>query len=345
MSQPVIHKLRLSSPGDLVEAVPYLLGFHPEDSLVALALRGRRRRLAFTMRIDLPDPGADMAHLADDIADCLARAGAEQAAFVVVGNTAAGYTGRPHDALIEAVAHALPERQIELTEAVYSGAGRWWSYTCGNPVCCPVEGIPTAAHGTSRVAAAATYAGLVALPSREALEQSLEPIGDAAQAMRPALISAVRAAARAAEPAERAAIRSGSIASIMAAIDDEPALSDEAAARLIVSLADVGVRDACCQWSQTPRSASARRLWTQLARRAAAPFDSAPLCLLAWFAYLDGDATLAAMAVGRCLRSEPDHRLAVLLQEALHRGIDPLVLRRDLAALGEDRADGSSLTG
>lgn len=345
MSQPVVQKLRLSSPGDLVEAVPYLLGFHPEDSLVALAMRGRHRRLAFTMRIDLPDPGADMAHLADDIADCLARAGAEQAALVVVGNTAAGYAGPPHDALIEAVARALPERRIELTEAVYSGAGRWWSYTCGNPVCCPVEGTPTA-YGTSRVAAAATYAGLVALPSREALERSLEPIGDATPAMRPALIGAVHAAAaRDADPADRAANRAGSIAFIMAAIDDGPALSDEAAARLIVSLADAGVRDACCQWSQTPRSASARRLWIQLARRAVAPFDSEPLCLLAWFAYLDGDATLAAMAVERCLRSDPDHRLALLLREAVHRAIDPLVLRRHLVALAEESPDGSSLTG
>src|SRR4051794_41800677 len=45
--------LRLSSSDDVLAAVPYLLGFHPERSLVVLGLAGPKGRLGVTMRMDL----------------------------------------------------------------------------------------------------------------------------------------------------------------------------------------------------------------------------------------------------------------------------------------------------
>ena len=50
-------QLAVRSPADLIAAVPYLLGFHPADSVVAVALRGRQ--IIFAARADLPEPGAD----------------------------------------------------------------------------------------------------------------------------------------------------------------------------------------------------------------------------------------------------------------------------------------------
>ncbi|MGH3329093.1 MAG: DUF4192 family protein, partial [Streptomycetales bacterium] len=73
---PASSVLRLSSPGELVEVVPYLLGFHPEDSVVLLALEEPRRRVGLTMRVDLPRP--------DDVAgfarECAARCSGSAAA-------------------------------------------------------------------------------------------------------------------------------------------------------------------------------------------------------------------------------------------------------------------------
>src|SRR5882757_8183666 len=43
--------LRLREPGDLIEAVPYLLGFHPRQSLVIIGLA--RASVALTTRVDL----------------------------------------------------------------------------------------------------------------------------------------------------------------------------------------------------------------------------------------------------------------------------------------------------
>lgn len=331
MSQSTVANLRLSCPADLVAAAPYLVGFHPRDSLVVLALRGPRRRLALTMRLDLPDAGADTGQVVDGLVAALLRARTDHLALVVFGDRGDVRPPLPQGELVDLVADAALGHGIEVVEAVYCAAGRWWSYVCPDPGCCPVEG--TATDASSRVAAAATYAGLVALPDRETLEGSLEPLRGSGATMRVALRGAARAAAgRSADPGERTRMQGESVRLLREAVDDEPVLSDEAAARLIVGLADLSVRDACCAWAQTPRNDPARRLWTSLARRAVRPFDAVPLAVLAWFAYLDGEATLASMAVRRCLDSDGDYSLALLLAEALGSGVDPAGLRGGLGS-------------
>ena len=52
------HALNLASPGELIAAIPFLLGFHPRRSVVLMALR--QRRLSLTQRLDLPDPGQEL---------------------------------------------------------------------------------------------------------------------------------------------------------------------------------------------------------------------------------------------------------------------------------------------
>src|SRR4051812_9307565 len=43
--------LRLRSPADVVSAIPYLIGFHPADSVVVLACDGARG--AYAVRLDV----------------------------------------------------------------------------------------------------------------------------------------------------------------------------------------------------------------------------------------------------------------------------------------------------
>lgn len=334
MSQSAVEKLRLSSPDDLLEAVPYLLGFHPTESLVAVALRGPRQRVVFTMRLDLPPAdGADVADIAGCVTAYLERARAEQAVLVTYGSAAGAGEVLPHRKLIAASSDVLSGRGIGVIDALHVDEGHWWSYLCANPACCPPEGRPVAAGRGSLVAATATYAGMVALPSREALEESLEPVGFlAAEGMRQALDrAAADVAARCADRSILESARTESLALVTAAVDGGRALSDDEVARLIVGLHDIAVRDDCCAWATTDRSGAARRLWTTLARRSMPPWSSVPLFLLAWFAYLDGDATLAAVAVDRCLDGEPDYSFGLLLRAALQRAIDPAVFRAESA--------------
>lgn len=331
MSEQAVQKLRLSSPADLVEAVPYLLGYHPSGSLVALALRGPRKQVVFTMRLDLPqaDEGDIAPALGRSVAAYLAHAKAQQAVLVVYGDTGDVLDGLPHSLLIDETTSALRRQRIELIEGLYVGAGRWWSYTCHVPTCCPSDGTPVPTGGCSTVAATATYAGMVALPNREAVEKTLEPIGFlAGEGMAQALDRAdEELAARITDQRSLGVIRAESRGLLTAAVDTERVLSDDDAARLIVGLEDIVVRDECCEWTETERAEPAQRLWVQLARRAAPGYDVVPLAMVGWFAWQAGDATLARMAVERCLRSHPDYSLARLLQTALDSAVNPAVIR------------------
>src|SRR5690606_27175044 len=74
------------------------------------------------------------------------------------------------------VAAALVEaarRRIQVREALRVEAGRWWSYLCDQPECCPATGTRFD-PSTSAVAARMTVAGFTALPDRRALAR---PVG------------------------------------------------------------------------------------------------------------------------------------------------------------------------
>lgn len=331
VTRPAPDRLRLSSPGDLAEIVPYLLGFHPRESLVALALRGPARVVACSLRLDLPQPGEDPAAAAGSVAHYLGQARADRAVLVVYADRGDPAGAQPHRGLIHAVAESLAARGVPVVDALQVSGRRWWSYLCTDPRCCPADGTALAAAGSSAVAAAATYAGLVALPSRDSVERSLDPFPPAARARRPALDAArAEAAERRADDAGAAALRAEWLALLDEAVDADTVPADDRAARLILGLADPAVRDACCEWAQSPRAGAGQRLWTYLARWAVPPYDAAPLFMLGWFAYLDGNATLAAMAIARCLRSDSGHSFARLLDRALAGGLDPALVAADV---------------
>ena len=46
--------VRIGGPGDLLDALPRMLGYVPTGSAVLVALRPPRGRVALTMRVDLP---------------------------------------------------------------------------------------------------------------------------------------------------------------------------------------------------------------------------------------------------------------------------------------------------
>src|SRR4051812_38127714 len=102
-------RLAVRSPADLIAAVPYLLGFHPADSVVVVALRGRR--VVFAARGDLPEPGSDPRPAARHLAQVIARQDAEAATVIGYG-PATRVTGA-----VEAVGEALDEERLLVLDA------------------------------------------------------------------------------------------------------------------------------------------------------------------------------------------------------------------------------------
>ncbi|WBB78367.1 DUF4192 domain-containing protein [Micromonospora sp. WMMD882] len=315
-------RISVRSPADLIAAVPYLLGFHPADSLVVLALRGRR--IVFAARADLPPSGADAGPVARHLTAVIRRQSAEAATIIGYG-PAARVT-----AAVDALRHAVGETSITVVDALRVGDGRYWSYVCADPGCCPPEGTPYDA-AASQVTATAVFAGQVALPDRAALTARVAPVtGPAREAMRaataqararlgellrsvpPEELSSARAVTRPAGAAHRAALeqtRRGE------------RLSDQAVAWLGVLLTFLPARDDV--WERTEGDDAHVDLWTDVFRRSEPELVAAPGSLLAFAAFRAGQGALAAVALERVLARQPDYSMALLLDDLLRQAVPP----------------------
>jgi hypothetical protein len=321
--------LRVRSPGDLIEAIPYLLGFHPRDSMVIVGLADTR--VTVTARTDLADL-ADPPVLAKTV-HVLANSGAAQVIAAIYAEAPAGVTRPelPHRHLVDDLAACALRSGIGLVDAVLVSRGRWWSYRCTDVRCCPAPGreLPGDASPSR---AAATYAGLVALADRDELVASLEPQDTVRRArLEPAIAEhenlAVSAVVGGYDKRRQRSVKRAIFAAAREA--DESlfpggggGLSDDEVCRFAVALSGTPVRDAV--WLAVDQGRlDGRPLWRELARRLPAPYDAAPLFLFGWASWRDGNGPLAGVAAERALSSDPDYTAAQLLLGALVHGLDP----------------------
>ncbi|TDB78556.1 DUF4192 domain-containing protein [Micromonospora sp. KC723] len=322
MTAPDRPRLTVRSPADLLAAVPYLLGFHPADSVVVVATRGRR--IVFAARADLPARGADPRLPARHLGEVLTRQDAETAA--VLGYGAADRV----TPAVDAVRDALTATGLAVLDALRVTDGRYWSYLCDGADCCPPDGTPYD-PGASQVAAAAVFAGQVALPDRAALTARVTPAdGHDAAAMRRAGVRAERRLltlleqAPAADLLDGRAVRAAGVDAVRAALRRQrrgERLTDDEVAWLTLLLTHLPVRDHA--WERTDGRDEDIALWSDVLRRAEEELIGAPASLLAFAAWRAGQGALAAVALERALAAHPDYTLAQLLDDLLRRGVPP----------------------
>jgi hypothetical protein len=336
--------LTVRSPADLIAAVPYLLGFHPTDSLTVVAVRDHK--VIFAARHDLPDPGLP-ADLADSEARHVAHLVARQNvdAATVIGH------GAPERVtpVVLRVGAALQRIGVAVLDVLRVTDDRFWSYLCEDPSCCPPGGLPCDS-ASSVVAAAATYAGQVALPDRESLAAQLAPVtGADRDAMRVATDAAEQRladlrpgpdpaspldlgadAAAVGEPASLDVVEFGRTvrragrAAVRSAYRRYRAggrLTDDEVAWLGVLLGHLPVRDYA--WERIGDEDWQVDLWSDALRRVQPAQVPAVACLLAFAAWRSGYGALAAVAVDRARTEDRDYSMAVLLDEVLRYALPP----------------------
>ncbi len=325
-------RVRIDTPAGVLAVVPHLLGFHPASSLVVIGVGGRRDRIQLGFRYDLPDPPD--AALAADIAAHASEVITRQhiSAAIIVGY-GPGPLVTPLADLLRA---QLPAAGIPVRELLRAESGRYWSYLCQEPSCCPAEGVPfdVAAHPAAR---ALSTAGLTARPDRAALAATLDPLPEAAAPMRRATGRAQRRAGRlaaaAAQPGQHA---TGALADAgRAAVQDAIAAyraggqvtDHDQLAWLTVVLAELPVRDDAWARMDPPHQAAHRRLWTDLIRHAQPLYTPAPACMLAFTSWQAGAGVIAALAVERALDADPGYSMGLLLADALAAGLPPSAAR------------------
>lgn len=167
--------LRIHGPVDLLSAVPYLLGFHPAESLVLVG--PSHGVLVVTARLDLADALAQEVLIAETL-EAMVRGGSTQfVAAIFTDNPPATEQRRPHADLAVTLGALIDKAGGTLLDALLVTNNVWSSYLCADPQCCPAAGRPLPAAPTP-FATAATAEGLTAAPSRHDLELRFEPDQD-----------------------------------------------------------------------------------------------------------------------------------------------------------------------
>lgn len=322
--------VRLRTPGDIVNAVPYFFGFHPTNSVVIVGLDGTRSRVQVSLRQDLPKP-EHLAECTRQLAEHVHRNGVSRAVVICYPPG----DDRSHPLVAEftgVLSSQLENRTIELVDVLCVAGGRWWSLQCADDACCPPDGTPVAEADSSALAAAMTLHGQVVLGSRDDLDRTLQPAGGVlGKAMSLALKREANALANRIKRGERADSEAESlrllVTEVSRRLDGETALDVDEAARLIIGITAIPVRDELTTWFDGDWGDAARSLLGDLVRYAVAPFQVAPLTVLGWIAYQQGNGTLAGIAVDRALAADPDYTLAQILDRALSSGLHPDTFR------------------
>lgn len=319
-----IPRIKLRSPTDLVAATPYLLGFHPDNSLVMVALRDRQVRLV--ARCDLPTaaPGATNGtpDPTDDLVQVVLRQGATEVVALAYGPAEVAQPA------LTAVLATASASGLTVRDLLHVDNGRWWSQLCEDPACCPAEGTPFD-HATSPVTTRCVVEGLTALPSRRELLRQVAPLGGPP---RTSMIQATECAWSRLEkrlsglPEQRYAdeVHQAGEKAVTSAIERYAAgdrLDDDEAAWLTVLLQSVPVRDVA--WTAITAEQPHLALWQDVTRRAEPELVAPPASLLAFTAYRAGNGPLARAALERVLTEDPDYWMAQLLSHALQHRLPP----------------------
>jgi hypothetical protein len=296
--------LTARAPEDLLAAVPVVLGFRPEQSLVMLTFDARR---TFHARVDLPTP-SEIDEAVPDLAEVLLSAcrthGVGRVAFVIYGDD---------PAIAETVAAGLvpvfEAGGVGVLEVLRADAGSWWRVPT-HPGEAPTG--PTPYDDESHpFAAAAVFAGRVTHSSREALRATVAPIPVERRRVADLIVALPET-----EPADVLDIVGRCVS---ARVDPDEA----EAARILRSVTRVDVRDAALYAVSRSNAADHLRVWTDLLRRA--PDSQVPdvAAVTAFCAWQAGDGALAWCALDRCFEVDPEHRLGTCLAECLTRAVPP----------------------
>lgn len=294
--------LSIHSPDELIAVIPHMLGFQPEESIVFVPM-GSELPVA---RVDIPTTPRDQELVWRSIRDGLSRYAEPGAAVGIVCFTAERSTA---DLMGHEFADRLDTIGISTRVSLWADETRWADLNTGD------MGLQTEA-ARERVAAMTVLTGRAQpAPNRESLATSLvghrEPVAN--------LLPETREAAR--ESTARVE-RRWALSRVQHFHRDGVRLSDTDAARLLVAVDSIPIRDRL--WGDMTRdnAASHVSLWTGMTKRAPDEVRAAPASLLAFGSWLSGHGAMAWSALDQMPEGKP-YALANLVAAAVQGGMHP----------------------
>jgi hypothetical protein len=297
--------LRVREPGDILGVIPYLLGFHPEESLVAAFVR--QRRIVVTARIDLAAT-ADVEALVDQLELVGRQVGSRS--LVLIGYSAEASVRD----LMGDLADLIP---LDLVDVLAVSGDRWWSVCCTEG-CCPPEGRPydVASHP---LAAAAVLAGISATATRQEIADLAAgpPVADhdRLRGLTEEISHALAGIGRRRRRQRMKRLISRTLGSV--------GPSEAEAIEIAVLAQDVVVRDAAWALMSRERAGDHVILWRRVVSVAVRPSEAAPLGMLAMAGWLSGNGALLNCCIDRLERVAPDYSLLQLCREISDQAVPP----------------------
>jgi len=316
---------QLTSPHDLLAAVPFMVGYHPANSLVVISLRDGQVSMA--MRVDFPslDIASD---IAITVASHLTREGAES--VIVVGYLPE--TNVEIDPLLF-IRQGIESRGISIKESIVVKAGRFRSTMCIESNCCPLEGTSVPPLSDSRITAERVASGkplpYLDLDQMRASIASTVPDKDLTRALKKifeidydvdCVLDLQREGAHA-------------VNKLITEFEQSGISKDyQLIALVLTRLLDLQVRDYAMGMTTVENSKMIWDMWRWLLRIAPRGYVAPVATVFAASSYELGEGALAQRALDRAFEDDPKYQMAKLLRRTFTAGWPP-------SAFTEMRAD------
>jgi hypothetical protein len=329
--------LKLHHPADVLAAVPFVLGFAPANSLVAISLRGRRQRVGLVMRTDYPaesDLGL-FEYAALNMVTHLQRDEARGVILIAYPPESALDQGEFQvDQALAILEKAALAAAIEVRETLVVANGRWWSMHCQDHRCCPADGTPVTALDQSRVAAEVVMRGgpMPFASERDLIDSLAHKDSMIAQCLAQTIELRVSELLGQAENREVQELRREqrlrldecfnlwceSFGDIQLFAGQMRLLAD-----VVIGVQGIMLRDYALGIHSDENIDQAVAFWRWLLTMVP-PGTIAPIaCLTAATAYESGDGALAQRALDRAFADSPEYSLAHLLRRVFTAGFSP----------------------
>lgn len=295
-------RLSIHSPDELIAAIPHLLGFKVEESIVLVPLRADLP----IARVDLPTTANERNEVWDAIRGAFSRYVQPGASVAIVCMThdqqAAELIGRDLAVRLASIGIATPLR-------LSADDSHWYDLDSGD------SGVQTE-DARDRLAATNVLAERAQpVNSRDAISASLagdrEPVANLMPETR-------EASAQSMQNRER----QWALGRLQQFQADGVRLTDGDASRLLVAAESIPIRDAL--WNDIGRgnATSHVALWTDLTSRAPDEVRAAPASLLGFAAWQNGNGAMAWCALDQVPKDKP-YTLANLVGAAMQTGRHP----------------------
>lgn len=324
----------LTSPHDLLAAIPFLIGYHPKDSLVLVSLKGEA--IGMAMRVDYPvDAEDNFSQACDALVAHLTRERSEGALLVayVPDFRSDG------ESVLHELSLALDRAEISLRESLVIWQGRWRSTLCQDVLCCPATGSALPEISASRIAVEQVAKGHV-MPFID-----MEELSDSISSLPLSLDRGFQEQVQAAKFADdcddlQMRQRDGAVSAIdlisrfiAGTMGRDFKRDQEISAKVIAAISDIQVRDFALGSHNEATMDIYWSTWRYLTRIAPPGFVAPLASLLAALSYEKGDGALAHRALDRALEDDPSYSLAQLLRRVFRAGWPPesfAQMRKDL---------------